>query len=337
MTGHALGICSAAAAAARYIRASLAILLLVCLPDRVAAQFPPDSFTNLKALPRDIGQRELIDLMAGFTRALGVRCTYCHVGEEGEPLGSYDFVSDEKSTKLKARAMIEMVRRINEEDLAALPDRAEPRLQVRCMTCHRGVTEPRTLQDLLLQAYAGGGLASTLAVYDSLRREYYGSAAYDFGEVPLVDVANIIRRDGALGDGVRLHELNVQMNPTSGFAKWQHAVSALLLAFSEGEAAGSARYAALRDAYGQETFSPFVFGQIGAALLQQGLAREAVALHELSIDAHPASSQLHAALGAAQAAAGDIGLAIASYERAIELDPQNADAVQSLRELRARR
>ena len=34
-------------------------------------------------------------VMPGFTRALGVRCSYCHVGEEGESLSTYDFASDD--------------------------------------------------------------------------------------------------------------------------------------------------------------------------------------------------------------------------------------------------
>jgi hypothetical protein len=37
-------------------------------------RFPPDSFTNLKVLPRDIPRDTLVNMMAGFTRALGVRC-----------------------------------------------------------------------------------------------------------------------------------------------------------------------------------------------------------------------------------------------------------------------
>ena len=40
-------------------------------------RFPPDSFTNLRVLPRDISRDTLVNMMAGFTRALGVRCPYC--------------------------------------------------------------------------------------------------------------------------------------------------------------------------------------------------------------------------------------------------------------------
>lgn len=318
-------------------RIVLALGLLSALlgPSRARAQFPPDSFTNLKVLPADIGQRELIDLMAGFTRALAVRCTYCHVGEEGQPLSTFDFASDDKPTKRKARVMIDMVRHINESHLAELPERVEPRLEVECFTCHRGITEPRRLQDVLLQAYAAAGLDSTLAAYRGLREQYYGRAAYDFGEVPLIDVATRVRAEGNLADAVALLELNVEMHPESRFARQQHAGAALQLAFDEhGIEAGGERYGELREAYGAEAFPPFVFGQVGEALLRQGDSAEAVALYRLAAEAHPELAAAHAALGDALAAAGEVEEAIESYERALELDPSHQRSAERLRELR---
>lgn len=311
------------------------VLGLLLRPAPVTAQFPPDSFTNLKVLPGDIGQGELIDLMASFTRALGVRCTYCHVGEEGQPLATYDFADDEKPAKRKARVMIDMVHHINHEHLAEVPERVEPRLEVQCATCHRGVTEPRMLQDVLLHAYAAGGLDSTVAAYRGLRQRYYGRAAYDFGEVPLIDVANRVRGQGSLEDAVVLYELNVEMNPDSRFAKQQLAGGALLLAFLEGgEADGIARYRELRDAHGADAFSPFVMGTVGEALTRENRLAEAVALYRLTVEAYPDLVAAHVALGDAYAAAGDVRRAAASYEKALELDPEHRGAAEALRELR---
>src|SRR6185437_12934948 len=51
-----------------------------------------------------------------LTVSLGVRCTYCHVGEEGKPLSTFDFASDAKDHKLTARKMLAMMHRINAED-----------------------------------------------------------------------------------------------------------------------------------------------------------------------------------------------------------------------------
>src|SRR5690242_15627824 len=89
-------------------------LLATVLATRVAqAQFPPQKLQNLKVFPKDIPVRALLDTMGSFTRALGVRCTYCHVGEEGQPLSTFDFASDDKPTKNKAREMLRMVGAIN--------------------------------------------------------------------------------------------------------------------------------------------------------------------------------------------------------------------------------
>ena len=46
------------------------------------------------------GER-LRPVMMGFTRALGVRCNHCHVGEDGQPLSTFDFVSDENPNKVR--------------------------------------------------------------------------------------------------------------------------------------------------------------------------------------------------------------------------------------------
>lgn len=313
------------------------VFIALVLPPTAAAQFPPDSFTNLRVLPEEIGQQELVDLMAGFTRALGVRCTHCHVGEEGQPLTTYDFASDDKPAKGKARVMIEMVGRINHEHLAELPERVEPRLEVQCMTCHRGVTEPRMLQDVLLHAYAAGGLDSTVAAYHGLRDRYFGRAAYDFGAVPLIDVANRVRQQGSLSDALTLYELNVAMNPGSAFAQQQHSGAALLLAFRDGgAAAGVARHGELRSAYGAAAFTPFIMGQVGQALLREDRAREAIALYRLVVESHPDLAAAHAALGDAYAAAGEVGQAIASYEKTLELEPQHPGATDGLRQLGGR-
>ncbi len=114
------------------------------LSGTAAAQLP-DKFTNLKVLPADISKAELVETMKGFTRALGVRCTACHVGEEGKPLTTYDFPSDERRMKQNARIMLLMVREINQKSIARvqLEGEAKP-VTVTCYTCHRGQKQPET-------------------------------------------------------------------------------------------------------------------------------------------------------------------------------------------------
>ncbi len=102
------------------------ILLWAAVRTYAGAQWPPDSLTNLKVLPRDITVREIVGVMRGFASGLGVRCIHCHVGDDPNDLGSTDFVSDDRVQKRKAREMIKMVNQINRNLLANLPDRSDP-------------------------------------------------------------------------------------------------------------------------------------------------------------------------------------------------------------------
>jgi tetratricopeptide (TPR) repeat protein len=303
-----------------------------------AAQWPPEKFENLKVLPDTIPPRQLIGLMADFTRALGVRCTHCHVGEEGRPLATYDFPSDDRLAKRKARGMLRMVMAINGQDLADLEERADPPVRVQCVTCHAGRTTPRQLEDVLVLAYAAGGLDSTRAAYATLRERYYGRAAYDFGSVPLTVVADSIRNRGSLADAVAMQALNVEMNPTSVFAKRQHGHDAVLLAFrTQGVDAGVTRYHALRDTYGADGFPEPALNDLGYALLRGGNVAEATAAFALAVEAFPQSANAYDSLGEAYVAAGDTAKAIANYRRSLELNPRNANAEKVLRDLGARR
>lgn len=106
-------------------------------PPSMAFADPPHK--NLKVLPKDMPRQQLIGTMKLFSQSLGVRCTYCHVGEEGKPLSTFDFASDAKEKKLIARKMLAMVHRINEQDFD-VHDFAN--VKVTCFTCHRGSTKP---------------------------------------------------------------------------------------------------------------------------------------------------------------------------------------------------
>ena len=87
---------------------------------------------------KPIAARRLLDIMnGGYARALGVRCTHCHVER--------DFSSDDKRPKRAAREMATMHWTINQtlrkmKDLKSEPDE---RL-INCATCHRGAIDPRT-------------------------------------------------------------------------------------------------------------------------------------------------------------------------------------------------
>src|SRR5437762_5060962 len=75
----------------------------------------PERAKNLKVLPKDTPKEKLQATMTGFTRSLGVRCPFCHVGQEGQPLTTFDFASDQKPMKQVARGMMKLVKRTNDD------------------------------------------------------------------------------------------------------------------------------------------------------------------------------------------------------------------------------
>jgi hypothetical protein len=116
---------------------SLSVATAQTAPPSMAFADPPHK--NLKVLPKDMPRQQLLGTMKLFSQSLGVRCTYCHVGEEGKPLSTFDFASDAKDKKLIARKMLAMVHRINEQEFD-VHDFAN--VKVTCFTCHRGSTKP---------------------------------------------------------------------------------------------------------------------------------------------------------------------------------------------------
>jgi hypothetical protein len=135
-----------------WMAAALVLLSLgLLLHDDPAAraQEGPNPFANpqnLKVLPKDISPEALRAAMVGAAKGLGVRCWFCHVGEEGQDLSTFDFVSDEKPHKAEARLMFQMVMDINANTIpkvAALAGEKDGDAQrVRCVTCHAGKQKP---------------------------------------------------------------------------------------------------------------------------------------------------------------------------------------------------
>src|SRR5947208_16912104 len=90
-----------------------ALTASAALSAQAPGHFPPDSLINVKVIPKSTPVMQVVGMMRNFTGALGVRCPFCHVGQEGQPLGQFDFAKDEKRTKLTARQMMRMVEEIN--------------------------------------------------------------------------------------------------------------------------------------------------------------------------------------------------------------------------------
>ena len=103
------------------------------------APFAVPPYKNLKVFPKDISRANLLSNMKLFSQSLGVRCIYCHVGTEGQPLSTFDFASDAKEHKAIARDMLRMAHRLN-TDLPGIT--GDPSARISCFTCHRGSEKP---------------------------------------------------------------------------------------------------------------------------------------------------------------------------------------------------
>ena len=88
----------------------LSLAVLLAPPARAQDTWTwPEKPKNLQVFPKDWSGTRLRPVMIAFTRALGVRCSYCHKGEESKPLSTYDFASDENPNKNRAREMYRML------------------------------------------------------------------------------------------------------------------------------------------------------------------------------------------------------------------------------------
>lgn len=198
----------------KHIRTILPVLGLIAIFSAAPASGQiPDKFTNLQVLPKEIGKRALVDTMRSFTRGLGVRCQYCHIGEEGKPLSMFDFVSDVKETKQTARVMLRMVNAINSEYLAKLSKPASSAIQVDCVTCHHGQNRPRALEAVLFEAISEKGAAAGIEKYHELRKRYYGGFTFDFRDGALNNLAQQLQAAGKGDDAIAMLKLNAEAYP----------------------------------------------------------------------------------------------------------------------------
>ncbi|MDX1495547.1 MAG: c-type cytochrome, partial [Longimicrobiales bacterium] len=115
----------------------------------------PERAENLQELPSDFPPERLGAVMRGFSSALGVRCSYCHVGEEGQPLSTYDFASDANPNKDRARAMYRLLGAVNDHLDEIEP--SGPPVNMWCHTCHAGRPKPQTLAEALDETYGVEG------------------------------------------------------------------------------------------------------------------------------------------------------------------------------------
>ncbi len=91
-------------------------------------------FENVQWLKSVPAGRLLLIMNLGYSRALGVNCTHCHIEQ--------NFASDDKRPKRAAREMAAMHRMINEQLSKMQNLEPKPNRAINCSTCHRGAIDP---------------------------------------------------------------------------------------------------------------------------------------------------------------------------------------------------
>jgi tetratricopeptide (TPR) repeat protein len=147
--------------------------------------------------------------MQFIATSLGVNCDFCHAAAPG--------TGAPEPKKDIARAMIAMTRELNDKVQAPTGKAPNDATQVTCATCHRGVSVPGTLTDVLLKSWKEKGADGAIARYKELRQQYYGKAAYDFSEDSLFDITDRLVRVKP-DDALALLRMDLEYNPKSARA-----------------------------------------------------------------------------------------------------------------------
>lgn len=113
------------------------------------AHFQPPKPTNLKVLPKTLTGEQVMDIMHGWEKQLGVECNTCHTVDptkkmpNGRP--AMKFPDDSKPEKETARLMLKMTMEINQNYASKVESKEHNEAsakEVSCGTCHRGHFDP---------------------------------------------------------------------------------------------------------------------------------------------------------------------------------------------------
>jgi hypothetical protein len=176
---------------------------------------------NLQVLPASLSTDSVFSLMLNVADALGVTCGHCHVGGDNATWDSTNFRTDTIPAKLLARAMFRLTDRLNAELLPPIVPPEATRVPVSCMTCHRGILRPMSLQDTLMRAILHFGADSGAATYSRIRQKYAGRMTFDLTEYPLIDLASRLVGAGRAADGAMMLEADAREFPNSTNVAYQ--------------------------------------------------------------------------------------------------------------------
>lgn len=153
-------------------------------------------------------QREPLPNMQAIAEALGVTCEFCHARGPA---------ATETAGPRKidvAKQMIAMTRELNTRVETATGKAAGATAKVECVTCHRGISIPRPLGDVLMATTSKEGINAAIEQYRDLRTRYYGKQAYDFSEQTLLNLSQRLANSRP-DDAIALTKLNIEFYPNS--------------------------------------------------------------------------------------------------------------------------
>jgi hypothetical protein len=154
---------------ARFLLGLFLALLLMFVTVRVRGDEPKKEApkSNVQIL-KGLTPLEMQRTMNSMRGALGVHCDFCHVVADG---GRWQFASDAKPEKKRAREMILMVQQLNSGAFAGQP-------RVTCYSCHRGERVPASMLPLPQAAPpfpTPAVVAPVLPPLDAVRAHYAAS------------------------------------------------------------------------------------------------------------------------------------------------------------------
>ncbi|MEL7058439.1 MAG: serine hydrolase [Acidobacteriota bacterium] len=174
-----------------------------------------------------------------------------------------------------------------------------------------------TLDDVETFGHRGGGGRATIRFAPSRRVTVGVFTDHEDNKELVVHLADLLMREVALGDDT------------------QTPISAPLLARRDAPAETlRALYRQLIEGNAHDpALAEWTLNRLGYVALRAGRVDDAVGLFQLNVEEFPDSPNVHDSLGEAFAERGDRRLAIDSYRRVLDLDPDNAHALERLGEL----
>jgi hypothetical protein len=193
-----------------------------------------DKLENIKVLPKNIKKQELDKVMDEWSRALGVKCSYCHEKKTSGGKTTMDWASDAKEEKKTTRRMFKMLQEIN---AGPMPKAAgEKHASISCISCHRGLAHPATLDQVMVYTAKRKGAGAAVQKYKDLKGKYYGSGSYDFTAESLGPAIRALAEDPkGLDSALALAKLDVENFPKNADA---HVTLAQIL-MMKGDKAGA--------------------------------------------------------------------------------------------------